>query len=362
MGRVRTGSDGRGGAKFLRVSRLAAVFILSAAAGLGACADAPTAFDVRAELVSSTRSHALGEAGTVEVFCSAGQVVSGREQPYTFLRLTIKLPASTRAPDGRTVLYRYRGHADGRVVAAANCRIPHTPGAVAHMDRVFGVKERGGRHERTLSEATVTIEGLVVNTCQYGGQYPACWPQPMPEYESSSAPKDESICYFECGGGSDSGGAVDPEIDAAIRPECERDAQGNCITRDLSPEEWRRFIARVALIKEDPPECAGAKQILRDLIAAGPAARRIRFWDGIDYQGKDPETGDVQQRYGQNLSDAQGRYLEYDSHWVWGDSTLIVHEGLHYYLHVNNIPIYGADNETWVSDRARVCSGARSPF
>jgi hypothetical protein len=117
----------------------------------------------------------------------------------------------------------------------------------------------------------------------------------------------------------------------------------------LTPAEWERFAERVEQIRETSTECAGAKQALRGLVAQGVSAQRIRFWDG--YDKPTPTT----QRFGENLSDAQGRYLIYDSHWVWEMPTLIVHEGIHHYLYQINSPLMGQANEDWVEATAPSC-------
>ena len=279
---------------------------------------------------------------------------------YRYGHVNLDFPASAQAPDGATVLYRYRVQAPGedpRVVA--NCRIPRTPEAIRIMDRRLYVDHR----RRWLASGTAgagdtaTIDGCVT--------YGTCPLEPITvsPYDpyggtggggggSSSCGLNASAgdCWYDGDGDYD-----DPGPDGTYRPECERDAGGNCITRNVSLAEWDEFKERVELIKETYEYCRGAKQALRNLIAQGREAERIRFWDGYDM------VSDTVQRVGQNLSDSSGRYIEYDSHWVWNDRSLIVHEGIHYWLDLNsdNTGLVGGTggltNEQWVRSVDQNC-------
>ena len=106
---------------------------------------------------------------------------------------------------------------------------------------------------------------------------------------------------------------------------------------------------------EHREECLGAKNALRALYARGRTSGRFRFWDGYDRMGP------REQRYGQNLSDSHGRYIEYDSHWVWKSSTLVAHEGIHAWMaqHPDNQglvnPPEGTSMERWVEQMAAQC-------
>jgi hypothetical protein len=197
--------------------------------GAGACGDLPTRVEVPGAAVQS-RGVARPAGVGADVVCTTSQAITAGPYAYRYGRLALALPASARAPGQGTTLYRFRSHARGRIVAAATCRIPDTDKAVAYLDRLFGVKERGGRRDRGAggsggvatvrsSDAPVLpLDGLTVNACQYGGDYPFCNPPPLPG-GSTKAPKDNQICYVDCGdswspdGGGSSDIPPDPEED-----------------------------------------------------------------------------------------------------------------------------------------------------
>jgi hypothetical protein len=124
----------------------------------------------------------------------------------------------------------------------------------------------------------------------------------------------------------------------------------------LNEEEWNRLGTAIEALPESPVECKGAKDVLRSLYAQGRTSQRIRFWDG--YDKPTPTT----QRFGQNLSDGQGRYIEYDSYHIWAYRTLLVHEGLHAWLAQNpdNEGLVSGPgdmtNEEWVQQMAQGCT------
>lgn len=338
--------------------RMSAVLGTCAIIGAAACSDVPTGVEP-ARPVDVLEANVQRESGVVEVVCTTSRATPGGEYAYEYGLLTVRLPASTRAADGRVRAYRYRGYAERqRVVLAADCAIPNTEAAYKQMNLHFGVKPENARKGwkdggAGLMSTDYLIDGLVVNACRNGGEWPEC----------EAPPKETEPCwgFSECGYGgggytpTGSGDGPDPQWnDGTGRPPCKRDANGHCITRKPTNEEWERFRAQVAKIKTVSAECAGAKQGLEGLLAAGSGAERIRFWDGYDFQGFDPATGAPQQREGQNLSDAQGRYIEFDSHWVFADLELMVHEALHLYLHLNNISIPG-DDDVWINQIAPSC-------
>ncbi|HEX2205153.1 MAG TPA: hypothetical protein VHG91_17710 [Longimicrobium sp.] len=256
---------------------------------------------------------------------------------YRYGRVRLDFPASALAPDGATLLYRYRVQAPGEdPVVVANCRIPRTLEAVAILDRRLRVADRRRWRARDeQADGTATTQGCVVGgTCTLAPiyvspYYPGGWGGGGGGGWDDGCGLNASVgdCWEDNGGGDE----YDPGPDGTYRPECERDVAGECVTRSLSQSEWDRFKARIDEINSTHPDCAGAKQALLALHAQGRGAGRIRFWDGYDVK-TDPNTGQFVQRYGQNLSDANGRYLEFDSHWVWDDGYVIVHEGLHLYF------------------------------
>lgn len=68
---------------------------------------------------------------------------------------------------------------------------------------------------------------------------------------------------------------------------------------------------------------------------------------------------DTTQRLGQNLMDAQGRYIEYDSYWIWHRPSLLVHEGIHYWYSQNpdNIGLVTPPDEAGIDRLAETCVG-----
>jgi hypothetical protein len=276
---------------------------------------------------------------------------------------------SELAVSGATRIYRYRGYAHGAdLVVYADCRIPATAAAARRADRVFGVQRARFDDSRVLvtdgcvnvaEDGTCELAPITGTACQSGGDFPDC----------SSLPGDFETCGMlgTCGGRGwpvwpgGGGGWTPSEGDGTDRPPCTRGADGFCIARlartTIQPgetkSEWQRLGEKIAAIKENIPECLGAKQALMALYSQGAASGRIRFWDGYDITVR-PD-GTKQQRYGQNLSDQYGRYIEYDSHWAFESSVAVVHEGLHLYLHLMNSPLTGNANEEWVKQMAAAC-------
>jgi hypothetical protein len=254
-------------------------------------------------------------------------------------------------------MYRLRVQAPGgEVLAAFTCRIPATPEAIRLMDTRFHVDDR----RRTVSPWVRLSSGP---GCVQGG---VCALDPLIVTVSTSG-------YGSAGGGSGMGtpgqGVCENSAsagdcwsdgwgdlynagpDGTFRPECDRDANNHCITRAVTSTEWAQLSARVEAIADYPEYCLGAKNALRSLIAQGPAAQRIRFWDGYDL------TSPTEQRLGQNLGDAQGRYIEYDSHWIWNMPSLLVHEGIHYWYSQNpdNLGLITPPDEVEIERLARTC-------
>ena len=113
---------------------------------------------------------------------------------------------------------------------------------------------------------------------------------------------------------------------------------------------------KIAQLHTPTAACARAKGILEELHATGPGAQRIRGWDGYDVQW-DPEDQRYEQRYGQVLSDQQGRYIQYDIHWVLRDQQLLAHEALHIYLNEINSPMTGKEAHAWIGTEEKKCAG-----
>lgn len=196
--------------------RVGALLGTCAIIGAAACADAPTAVEPAGSTAAPERSAARGGGGTVEVVCSISYAAHEGPYAYRYGRITVKLPAASRAADGSTRQYRFRNHAGSKVVGAANCTIPATERAAAHLDRFFGARERGGRRVERSGEATLMgddfmLPPLVVNACQYGGEWPYCDPEPINWEAIGTPPQEQQICHFDCGGGGSTGGGSTSE-------------------------------------------------------------------------------------------------------------------------------------------------------
>jgi hypothetical protein len=125
---------------------------------------------------------------------------------------------------------------------------------------------------------------------------------------------------------------------------------------DFTGAAWKRHRS-IAGISHRVQRCQGRTA---QLYGQGRTAQRIRFWDG--YDKPTPTT----QRFGQNLSDTRGRYIEYDSYHIWAYPTLLIHEELHAWLAENpdNAGLVsgpnGISNEEWVEQMAQGCTGPAS--
>lgn len=128
----------------------------------------------------------------------------GAPYRYRYQKPDLHFPKSALALDGTTTTYRYRmwGASREEPVYVANCVIPATREAVQIMNRKFGVREQKPKAgeatlmgETCVTDGLCTIDGLEVNACQNGNEWPDC---------DTKAPEEEPVCnpYMgECGGG-----------------------------------------------------------------------------------------------------------------------------------------------------------------
>jgi hypothetical protein len=197
-----------------------------------------------------------------------------------------------------------------------------------------------------------------VTACQYGGKYPACNSQPE-DYDQVDY---ECLWYSNCpgayypGGGGGGGSTYTwtdwyaPLDDGSGRPACERDADGICVTRLPREDEWTTLGQKIDAINDDTDLCRDVKAGLLALYNQGRDAGRFRFWDGYDVS---PDG----QRYGQHLKDSQGSFIEFDGYWVLDPRmpTLLIHEGLHLYLHNTNSTMTLEESHAWIEQVAGTC-------
>jgi hypothetical protein len=125
----------------------------------------------------------------------------------------VELPRSTAAADGGLREYRYQGFvAGGEMVATASCVIPSTERAVRHMDRVFGAKRAAA--DSDLGGVTIMgcvtddfceVDGITVNGCIGGGDWPGCngimQPEDIPQCSAFGECGDEGWQPVEASGG-----------------------------------------------------------------------------------------------------------------------------------------------------------------
>lgn len=283
----------------------------------------------------------------------------------------VRFPAAELDPQGRTIAYRYRGYTpSNRIVAAVDCVIPATEAAIERMNRKLKVSRwhrlgseavgSGARMSLGTASFDLGTEGSptalapVVGTARwcgpgYVGTYPACYPVTSGTVGGTGTEPDDGWEWWE---GPD--GGTEPD-DGTGRDPCDRDEAGHCITREIEPDEWTRLLERIDDIKEVPDYCRGAKQALQAFADKGRASQRLRFWDGYD------KPADDEQVYGQNLSDPDGRYIQYDSYWIWHMPELLAHEGIHHWL--NQLAVAGTPrtlpagmtNEQWVRSVDQNC-------
>lgn len=319
--------------------------VLAALIALSACQDGPTLpYDSPVGPSAARSGGGGGGPGESEYQCYTSVATPAGPHVYAYKRVPLRFPATALHSQNATHRYRYRSVApNGVVIRAANCVIPRTPRAIEAMNRRFGVSADDQMQiQGCVRDGLCTLEPVIV--VGDGGGSGGTWGGGGGGVGDPGGADDgacmTSVGDFENLAGCPGGGDFDPgEPDAwddgTGRPACTRNANGFCVTRPLTQAEWDRFAQRVQEIRETSPECAGAKRVLNNALAQGPASQRIRFWDGYD------KPSETEQRYGQRLADPQGNYVEYDSYWVWDRAempTLIVHEGLHLYFAENPHP------------------------
>ncbi|HZG42901.1 MAG TPA: hypothetical protein VEY93_08065 [Longimicrobium sp.] len=311
--------------------------------------------------VSEADFSPLRGGGDRWVACSLYQRSSrgGHNQQLRAKRISIRFPREEQGSSGE--VYSYRGYANGgELTAYADCTIPATDAARRRMDHLLKV-ERGSRPQRALAASgplystsdPIILDPVMVTACQYGGRYPDCQSQPV-DHEMT---EDNCLWYSNCpgtyypdSGGGDTGGSsytwtdwYHPQDDGTGRPACTRDADGICVTRDPSPDEWTKLGELINKINDDTDVCRAVKAGLQSLYGQGRSAQRFRFWDGYDIAGG-------VQRYGQHLKDSGGSFIEFDGKWVLDPRmpTLLIHEGLHKYLHDTNSTMDVEQAHAWI--------------
>lgn len=336
---------------------------------MAACQDIPTIVTrtTTPHEAVARRYSAQGVQGAAVVRCAISRRVEGREYPYEYGVLRLHFPANAVAPDGSTRLFRWRVQAPGQEpVVSGSCQIPNTSAAVEFVMKRLGLDQA---QRSKQDDGLVSTQGCVIakTSCPIDGIVVTAPSSSTWGWDWSGAGGDENDDsgfygsgwgsqgdYYEPGGG---GYEPDPGPDSTYRPECTRNANGHCETR-AADAEWDALGEKIAKLHAPTAACARAKGILQEAHAAGPGAQRIRVWDGYDVQW-DSEDERYEQRYGQNLSDSQGRYIEYDSYWMLNDQELLAHEALHWYLNEQNSPMTGKEAHAWIAQEQVKCATGR---
>jgi len=346
--------------------------LLLAGLVMSACQDLPTTVsEVAPPKDAVTSRYSIpGRVSKSAITCYVSRRVTGREYKYAYGTLRLHFPANTFAADGSTRLFRWRVQELGQEpVVSGSCQIPATPEAYDFVMKRLGLIGQGKGDD----DGVVSVQNCVqLGTCLVAG-FVVVAPSSSTWGWSGSWNGGGGSGPSNCNGtwdGSycdeweeDRGGDVpDPGPDGTYRPKCDREASGHCITRELGYVEFNTVALKIHDLLEPTPACARAKAILLDLVAQGPAAMRIRGWTGYDVF-YDPSKGEYRQKFGQVLSDAQGRYIQYDIDWVTtdrqdpDDREVIVHEGLHMYLNEINSPLMGQAAEDWMTSEQKKCVG-----
>lgn len=345
---------------------LLGVIVLAAA-----CADLPTdsvhiPSESRAEPISILDPSPRTDGGFT---CVMRLARSSDPSSWSRAETGVAFPVAELDPQGRTIEYRYRGYTpSNQIVAAVDCVIPATDAAVERMNRKLKVTRWhrvGSAAPRSGARLSVGSASFDLNTedtsislapvtgtaqwCGTGyiGTYPNCYP--ISSGTPSTPEPDGEWTWWE---GADTG--TEPD-DGTGRDACIRDAAGDCKTREITADEWTKLLERIAAIREDTDYCRGSKQALSQYAQRGREVQRLRFWDGFDKIAAD------EQRFGQILSDEKGRYVKYDSYWIWHMPELLAHEGIHLWLDqlaVARLPSpvpAGMGNEEWVDSVDENC-------
>jgi hypothetical protein len=291
----------------------------------------------------------------------------GHQASLRVKQFAVRIPPEEQGP-GATRSYTYRGYSNGaELTAYADCVIPATDAARRRMDHLLRAGTEGPTRLSLAPAGTLFSTGdpiqlspVVVTACQYGGRYPNCSQQPE-DYEVDNY---ECMWYGNCpaeyspgGSGGATAGTASwtdwfyPQDDGTNRPPCERDADSICVTRAPSVDEWNKLGQRIDAIKDDSDLCRAVKAGLQSMYNQGRAAGRFRFWYGYDIDSEGL------QRYGQHLSDANGSFIEFDGFWVLDARmpTLLIHEGLHKYLHDTNSTMPLDQSHAWIADVEDTC-------
>lgn len=146
---------------------------------------------------------APGPAGATAFVCFTSVRTPGARYRYRYGRDHLHFPRTALSPSGARRMYRYRQYAaSGELVVAANCLIPATDVARVWTNRHFRLPDSAGQTEHQLLGDAFLIDGLAVNACQNGEEWPDC------EDEGGSGDNTTPVYTPPAyGGGDPSGGS-----------------------------------------------------------------------------------------------------------------------------------------------------------
>lgn len=207
----------------------------------------------------------------------------GGRHAYRYGHTVLQFPSEATHPARATHRYRYRMvDRGGKVLRVANCVIPRSDRAVEMMNRHLGVPQAESdlSLQGCVSDGVCVLQPIVVigdgssgggaggGSGGGGGDGGGDGPGSGECITSVGALNDVQ----GCGGGGEAPDPGDPYAwdDGTGRDPCERDANGFCITRVMTLDEWSKLAQRINAIREDIDYCKGAKDALRSLYAQGP--------------------------------------------------------------------------------------------
>lgn len=206
--------------------------------------------------------------------CLVGVAAPDQPNTYRYNRLKLEFPKSALAPDGATMVYRYRGFGqNGQVRALANCIIPRTIPAVEQMNRRFKMPPRSG-----LPAGGGRPSGDISVQC--GTEAEPCQLDPIEVVAPAPPPNDDGggSCTTQCpgdgfgtppgtgggGGGGDTSSGADATTDLAAPEEGVKDGDicPNCDERDPNAREQDDMRSAIDFVS-----CGYLKQYLLDKLA-----------------------------------------------------------------------------------------------
>lgn len=198
---------------FQPIRNTGAALLLGIAAS--ACQDLPTASDSRppaGEQPARWGSSSAPKSASPYMCYLSTRTPDGPNR-YAYKHVRIDFPKAFIDDSSATAVLRYVWRDEGEEpVAAANCRVPRTPEAIAFMDRRLGVEGRR-RRRATREKDDETVGTLYYQDCYYDSQGRRVCPleeiivRPPPYYQAPEPydPWSHAPCWINCAGGASQG-------------------------------------------------------------------------------------------------------------------------------------------------------------